>query len=110
MKTFELTLEERKRICESLDYDLSSIDFRIANGKTILDYPEQEERFYQLQALLAKLKPTPVQKEGWMVVWDGTTKYCKTSVIEDKQEADRLLGAMGGYPNVRIVRVTWEEK
>lgn len=65
--------------------------------------------YYDMIALLARLDPKPVKKEGWMVVWDGDNQYCKTSVTEDRQEVSRLLGAMGGYPNARIVRVTWED-
>jgi hypothetical protein len=60
--------------------------------------------------ILYRLAPKPVKqkKQGWMVVWDGNNQYCKTSVLEDRAEASKLLGAMGGYPNVRLVEVTWE--
>ena len=95
---YKLDEAERKLVLDTLHY-VSLHAYEDLTG----------DSYDAVQDLIQKLDPKPVQRHGWMVVWDGTTKYCKTSVIEDKEEADRLLGAMGGYPNVRIVRVTWEE-
>ena len=88
---------------------LKCLRYAVEYGYTAELSDDECSEYVDLKDLIDRIDPKPVQREGWMVVWDGTSKYCKTSVIEDKEEADRLLGAMGGYPNVRIVRVTWEE-
>lgn len=103
-KVFELTLEERKRICEALDYDLSSIDFRYAEGKPVCDYPEQEERFHQLRALIEKLDPKPVQKHAWMVIYPDESKR---GLFDSESEAE---GWVAHTPErCKVVKVTWEE-
>ena len=104
MKTYELNAGE-------IDLVLNALRFTTEYGFNY-EYENKEDltEYNDMVALIEKLDPKPVKKEGWMVVWDGNNQYCKTSVIEDRQEVERLLGAMGGYPNVRIVRVTWEEE
>ena len=92
-----------------IDLILKALRYTTEHGYTRTESQEEVDEYQAMRHLIRLLDPQPVKKEGWMVVWDGTGKYCKTSVIEDKEEADRLLGSMGGYPNVRLIRVTWEE-
>lgn len=103
MKTYELNAEEINLVLEALRYvKLHAYGGELRDGEV--------DEYYALCALIDMLDPKPVKqkKQGWMVVWDGNNQYCKTSVLEDRAEALKLLGAMGGYPNVRLVEVTWE--
>jgi len=89
-KTFELTTAE-----------ISLIEYAFVC--TLLFKPKDPSRT-EIKALRHKLKPKPVKKEGWIVVWSDGGRTC---IFDTWEEADAR------YQNYRetgeIIKVTWEE-
>jgi hypothetical protein len=63
---------------------------------------EQDQK--DMKALCQKLKPKPIKKVGWIVVWSDGGRTC---IFDTWEEADAR------YQNYRetgeIIKVTWEE-
>lgn len=88
-KTFELTTAE-----------ISLIEYAFVC--TLLFKPKDPSRT-EIKALRQKLKPKPVKKEGWIVVWkNGVRSY----IYDNEADANRWRE---DSDTAEVVKVTWEE-
>ena len=97
MKTYELDASE-------IGLVLSALRYTAEYGYTAELTDGEIDEYSDILALIEKLDPKPVQKEGWMVVWSDGGKSC---IFDTWEEADAR------YQNYRetgkIIKVTWEE-
>ena len=91
---------------DEIDLVLSALRYTVEYGYSYeIEKGESIDEYQAARALIDRLTPKPVKKEGWMVKWDSGEMSC---IFDSEQEArDRY-----GYPKVckgKIIKVTWEE-
>ena len=103
MEPIELSLQERSKLCEVLQYCMETNANCNQNFKGDWDADCFKEDQEEMRALFQKLEYKPVQRHGWMVVYlDGT----KRGMFDTQSEAEGwLIGDRGG----KAVKVHWEE-
>lgn len=98
MKTYNLNAQEIDLVLTALRFTTEhGYTYEIEHGGDLTDY-------YDMKALIEKLDPKPVQKEGWMLVWSNEAR---PSVFPSKQEAEAVLNQYKGLG--KIIKITWEE-
>jgi hypothetical protein len=98
MKTYELNAEEIELVVDALHY----VKLRAYGGE--LRDGEVDE-YYALCALIDRLNPKPVKKEGWVALFDEGSDCMPAmyGVYASEKDARIITGLS------RIVKVTWEE-
>jgi hypothetical protein len=99
MKTYNLNAQE-------IDLVLSALRYTAEYGYTAELTDGEIDEYSDILALIERLEPKPVKKEGWVGLYpegeDGMPSMCGAYVTEEEARED-CPGAN------KFVKVTWEE-
>lgn len=98
METYKLNAEE-------IELVLSALRYTTEHGYTMLQTVSDDMEYVDMCALIDKLDPKPVKKEGWMVVWPDTNN---SIVYKAKDVAEHWSINLRGVAG-RVVKVEWEQ-